>query len=312
MLIKSLSRKSGGFGQLIDYISREKAVVKVNGKTLYEKHLLLGNKKDEWIKQFKENESLRLTKRDKSNLMYHELLSWHGNDREVILRNPEMLRELAREYLNQRAPDSQALAFAHQDKEHVHLHCMISGLSFGSGRSNRISKEQFRTIKENMERFQREKYPEIKHSSITHNLPPKSPITDKEHQIIKRGKSTQRQALQEQLEGIIKNCNSKEQFYRRLEDTGLKTYSRGGKVYGVEQENERNIRFKSIGIEDKLNELDKTEERLSDISSLRNQGRGDKSLPNNKESLNTIESPEVKVQDESSPQKETNERELNL
>lgn len=264
-----MTRCSGSFSQLAEYMLRDKAVKKEQGIPVYVKHLLKGNTIESWVKQLQYNESLRQNVRVKNVKMYHEILSLSPKDKEVL--TSAILEQIAREYIKERAQNSMVLAVAHEEaQKHTHLHFLISGLEYHTGRSNRISRERFMEIKLHMEAYQKQHFPQIQHSSITHNLPSKRLETDKEHQVSKRGVTSQKEALKAQLEQLLKESKSKDEFYQKINETGtLKTYIRGDKVYGLTQENGRNIRFKTIGFDEKIQGLEKVEERTSEMKSLR-------------------------------------------
>lgn len=94
--------------------------------------------------------------------MYHEVISFSPEDKSVL--SPEKLEDITREYLNKRC--SQAIAYAriHFETENPHIHVIISANEKGRQKRIRLSKSEFQEIKLNLERYQKELYPEIKHS----------------------------------------------------------------------------------------------------------------------------------------------------
>ena len=71
------------------------------------------------------------------------------------------------------------------------------------------------------------------------------------------------------LKTCYKKAESKEDFYNKLQECGLKTYERGGKVTGVIMEDTKH-RFKGLGYEAKqLDRLDKSADRQNELREMR-------------------------------------------
>ena len=122
----------------------------------------------------------------------------------------------------------------------------------------RLDKKNLRLLKQKVQQYQIEKYPELSKSIVNHGKPPKEQalLSEKEYQYKQR---TGRATDKEQVFGMIKTCykkaNSKETFFELLKEGGLPTYFRGGRIYGVVF-NERKFRLGYFGF---------TEERLLDL-----------------------------------------------
>jgi len=234
MIIKSKARKSiKAVKQLLEYVMRGDALYRdENGKTLFIRNNIRGHSLSDWCKEFTVNEAKRARKMKGSNVVYHEILSWHELDREVITLSK--LEAMAREYIRLRNPNALVLAVAHQDKGHVHIHFVISGVEKGSGQSLRISKEAFRDMKLSMEQYQRNKFPELEHSKVNHKQSQTKNPTDKEYRMKLKGKTTEKEKLMADIELIQQTARTEEQFIEMLQDMGYKPYYRNGRFAGVE------------------------------------------------------------------------------
>ena len=84
--------------------------------------------------------------------------------RACLKKYPEILEDLAQVYLELRAPDALGIARVHTDKDHVHLHFMISPNEIGTTKSIRLTKKQFQALRRTIEEYQVTYYPELKKS----------------------------------------------------------------------------------------------------------------------------------------------------
>jgi len=77
---------------------------------------------------------------------------------------------IARQYLKLRSPLSVALVIAHRkEKDHVHLHILLSGVEYKTGKSVRISRDDFKNkVKLPAEQYVRKHFPELERSAINH------------------------------------------------------------------------------------------------------------------------------------------------
>jgi hypothetical protein len=230
-------------------------------------HNLKGNKINEWEKQYKENEQYRQFKRANSILLTHEIISFHKDDAKNI--SLDKLEDIAREYVRQRNNNGIYLAVPHFDKEHYHIHVAASGIEYRTGKSMRLSKTDLQKLKRGIQEYQIEKYPELSKSLVNHEKKEYA-LSDKEYKYKER---TGRATNKEQLIGMLKTCYkkaiSKDDFFEKLKECDLKTYVRGGKIYGVIYSGKK-FRFKTLEFtEEKLQDLDKPINRKEEISRLR-------------------------------------------
>lgn len=258
MILKSLTRKTASFKQLLEYMMHDKDRYKdERGESFVLQHNVQGKTTQSWVKQYEKNELNRVHQRSNSVKMYHDILSWSNKDTEQM--SLEKMEDMARKYVELRNEDAMYIAIPHRDKDHWHLHFCISGVEIETGLANRVSRDEFKTIKKELQQYQIEKYPELSHSIVNHDgTKKKEIINEKEYQLTKRTKEpSERDSTKALLTTIYKQSTSKEDFYQRIQDNGLKTYERGGKTYGID--GDRKMRFSTLGFDDKkIDTLDAT------------------------------------------------------
>jgi len=199
--------------------------------------------------------------------------SWHKDDAKDISLGK--LEDMAREYIQQRNPNGIYVAVPHFDKEHYHVHICTSGIEYRTGKAMRLAKKDLQELKQKVQQYQLEKYPELSKSIVNHGQQKKEyALSDKEQKFKER---TGRATDKEQVFGMLKTCykkaNSKDDFFELLKESGLSTYIRGGRIYGVVF-SERKYRLKTLGFaEESLQELNKTLEQTKELNSLREKAK---------------------------------------
>lgn len=247
MIIKSLSRKGNKRStvkQLLTYMFQEH---KKSDFVLT--HNLQGNNIVDFTNAFMLNEKNRLHIRKNNVLVYHDMISMHHLDSEKITQ--KTLRNIAKEYIKLRNPNALYVILPHYDRHAIHLHIAISGIEQHTGLSTRISKERFKEIKIELQNM----FPELEHSIVEHGKKDKQKISEREYQMMKRKTPTEKEYIKQLLETLYKESTSQEDFYKRIQDNGLKTYERRGKKYGID--GNRKMRFSTLGFDDKkIKDLD--------------------------------------------------------
>jgi hypothetical protein len=220
------------------------------------------------IKQFESNESLRKIQRINKNHAYHEIVSFHKSDTDKLPK--KVLLKIARKYAKERSPNSMIISTMHTDKEHLHIHNVISALEFATGKPVRLSKKEFNGVKERMEQFQ---YKELglKYSKIDHSKKKEQMLQiDIDRELNLRGKRSERQEIQSKLVQVFARERTEKVYYKELEKFGLELYSRGGKIVGVQGFNKR-YRLKTLGFDPIRISMEKTKskKRLHDLQYLK-------------------------------------------
>ena len=239
-----------------------------NDKSFLITHNLKGRKIDKLVAQFIDNENYRKRKRKDSVILTHEIISFHKDDSENITIGK--LEEIAREYISQRNINGLYVAVPHFDKEHYHIHICASGVEYHLGKSLRMSKEGFQKFKKDIQNFQIERFPEISKSLVVHNKKANHRISEKEYQQkLRTGRVTKKEQVIEIIETCLRTSRSKIEFYSRLKDSGLNTYTRTGKITGVLLDKMK-FRFARLGLtEERLEALNITNSRGKELNDAR-------------------------------------------
>lgn len=160
MIIKTFSRKSPNFAQLIHYITQDRPH---NQQPIRFFQCLPSQNIEHIIQAFQENDQYRIFRKN-GNACYHSILSFHALDSSLI--TAEMLYDLTSQYLQLRAPHTPCFAQSHHDKDHVHVHALISGNKYRSSITTRQSRKEFYQLRVSLEQYQERQYPELKHSLV--------------------------------------------------------------------------------------------------------------------------------------------------
>jgi len=269
MILKNLTRRSNT-GQLVNYLFKQE---KDNKPKPILKHNLRSRTTKGWTKELDKNFDLRLNRRKDNIRLHHTIISFSNKDKKQI--NTELLKDITKKYIELRGKDNIYLASSHHDKEHIHLHIVMSSTKLITGESNRISRQEFRDLKLALDSFQKEKYPELINSLPAHGKSQKLQLTDPELKLQDReGKLSQKHTLLESVQTVFDRSKSLDNFLSELKSEGYMSYIRGGKVYGIEDESGKHYRFKTLGIDlNKLEEKDQQAQvetkQLQEIASLR-------------------------------------------
>ncbi len=269
MIVKYKSFKKPHFGRLLKYMTDEKKhLFDGKGGSFAITHNLKGLTIDKWEKQFMDNDKFRNVSRKDSIYLSHEILSWHKDDAKDLTL--DKMKEIATEYINKRNPNGMYVCVPHFDKDHYHIHICASGVEYRTGKALRLSKADFGTLKKDIQRYQIEKFPEVSKSVVEHGKKSKNNLSEKEYKLKQRtGKETQKEQLIGMLKTCYKKAESKEDFYNKLKDCGIKTYERGGKISGVVFDDTKH-RFKGLGFEEKFIErLDISNKRANELNDVR-------------------------------------------
>lgn len=264
MIIKFLSRKSNS-GQLIKYALRyilkdekrqqpKPAEELINSKeALLIKHNIRSRTLKGFIREFDENEAFRLVRRRDSVKVFHTIISFGANDRELV--TDKILKNVTKKYISERGPNCLYLGTKHEDKGHIHLHIVSSGTQL-NGRSARISNQKFRSIKLTMDRYQRDNYPFLVHSLpdyLNEKRLSKEALVTK----LKTSRQTTKATLLETLEKVFAESKSQEEFIGRIRSMGHEPYTRNGRLQGLLFQGKTKFRFSRLGFsQERLEGLD--------------------------------------------------------
>ena len=278
MIVKSKSYKNKVcYFPVLDYILRESE--QENGFIITKFINGTGRSTTELARQYLQNETYRKNRRKNNVLLYMDILSFHSDDSEKL--NNEALKKIAKKYISLRAPLSMVVATVHRNsKSHTHLHFAISGTEYRTGKSNRISRDDFKNkVKLPMEQFQQLHFPQLERSEIDHDKSgtvKKVPIKDAEMQMELRGVTSDKQILLSILEQTYLSAKSEQDFYKQLQDQNLELYSRNSTIVGIKMN--RKFRFRTLGYSKEailnLNHNLSYNNRLKEILRIREKQKG--------------------------------------
>ncbi len=167
MVIKSVAKRISSKREIrkfIYYVVNDRK--SLGDKPILIKQFLRGYDMEDWVEQLKSNDNARRYNHSRRTTFRHDLISFHHEDSEQLTRS--VLRDIARKYLEVRAKNSMGFASVHYDKKHIHIHVGIAAVQL-DGSSSRVSKKEFQEQKIEMESYQRERHPELKHSQVNYS-----------------------------------------------------------------------------------------------------------------------------------------------
>lgn len=242
--------------------------MKLAEKDLVKQRQILDKRIQNMVKQFEVNESKRKIARTNANRAYHEIISFHKSDTDKL---PEkVLLKIARKYAKERSPNSMVISTMHSDKDHLHIHNVISALEFATGKPVRLTRKEFKQVKERMEIWQ-EKELGLEHSKVDHSKQKIQMLQlDIERELNLRGKRSERQEIQGKLIEVFARKRTEKVYYKELEKAGLELYSRGGEIVGIQGFNKR-YRLKTLGFDPIRISMEKTKEynRLNNLKKMK-------------------------------------------
>jgi len=250
MIIKSMSRKQATFGQLVEYMEDGR-----QDKKFTIKHNLYSNQTEKIKEEFEENASY-IRKRKNGVYMYHEVLSITKSKTLSEDEQKERLRDIALNYLDKRAKNNLAYAVLHDDKQdNLHYHFLISSNEVQDIKKHRLSKEEFDTIKKELERRVLDKYPELEQKELI-NKQAKEKISNKGAELKRRtGETNQRDSVKDRLHTVFSSSIDKQSFFDNLSKEKLEVYVRGNTIGIVDTQTGRKHRLKSLGMLDEFNKI---------------------------------------------------------
>lgn len=254
MVIKSMSRKTWSFRQLLRYINepeqKGRRAILHNLRSAFDS---LPQIEAEFL------ENARHIRNQPKNgvVLYHEIIAIAEADREKVTE--EMLIDLTREYLQRRAPNALAYAKAQFNTDSPHVHVLISGNQIESKRKLRLERKEFDQIKRELERYQIEKYPQLSHSIVydkrqhkAHDWPR---LTNPEAERARRLKDqanktpTQKEDAHERLKACLTVAQSEEHLIELLKSAQLVPYVRGKTPGVTDMATGRKYRLNTLGLD---------------------------------------------------------------
>ncbi len=293
MIVKTVRWKNKNFKKLIDYINEDKGRASDDVFTIF--HNVKNPTIYGAIKSFRENDKFR-KKRKNGVAVYHEVLSFSEKDTNQILTTYnsnrkllgkkynsnrkllDKLEQIALEYIQIRGGNALCFAKPHLSDKNIHIHFAFSGIEYRSKKTLRMSNKKFLEVRKGIEKFQMEKFPEIKNSIVYHKdkkVQKQKNCSDKEFQLKRRVGKTDKEKLKSILSEIFSFSKSFDEFVVRVQEKKeFELYSYRGKVNGVIYKG-RKYRFKTLGFErEKFFKIHQVEQELTKIRKHRSKGKG--------------------------------------
>ncbi len=273
MVIKSLSRK-GGTEQIVNYLFKDKdKLSNKDFKPMMMRHNIRSRSLDKIVKEFKANETFRRVQRKDSVKVYHTIISFGKKDKDKITE--KMLRDFGKKYMELQGKDNMYLMTHHIEKEHIHLHVVMSGTKYLTGVANRISKAEFGQLKVAMQTYQEKRYPELNKSIVKHGKGNGKVYS-------KDVRQSKKATLEVDLQKAYQQSKSTKDFLYKLKSMGHEAYYRNEKLTGIKYDGETKFRFSRLGYDDKIKALAEREneekQQLDEIENIRSNGSNSREL----------------------------------
>ena len=264
MILKTLTRRDEDYSSLIRYIMKplDHLSPKQRREMVFKNNVF--GSEDEWVSQFRHNETFRKYKRRDSIKMCHEIISWHPKDADKI--TPEFLRSFMKLYTSIRCERPMFIAALHKE-EHVHLHILLSGLNFKTGYSVSRKRADYLAMIRSLQNYHLTHFPEITHSTVPFDGSKRSRTIDSnEYMYTKRtGRPSRKAVLSQKLQELYTQSHSLSEFLALVEKEGYSVYYRRGKPTGVVTATHRKHRFENLSIsKEQLAALDRQHESQLD------------------------------------------------
>lgn len=277
MIIKSMTRKTGSFAQLIDYLDREGVKEEYHiFQNLYERQM--GNV----CREFENNTSL-LPKRKNGVTLYHGVLSIVTTDDLSLAEQKAALREIAQLYLKNRAPENIALGIMHDDTaDNLHYHFVISANGYKTRKRMRLSKAQFARLQKELEAHVLENYPQLK-QKVAINKKAERKLSKKGAELKHR---TGRMPKREQMIGRLSRlfeAKCKAEAVSLMSREQVEFYQRGKNIGVIDLETGKRHRLKTLGLADDYQsfvERVELEKLKAQVSKVQKRQTKRKSVPN--------------------------------
>lgn len=264
MIFKTYTRKTASFKQLITYITHPKE----KGKDPVLHNIDQDPRRLQMIiNDFVRNSrhlfnSLYTKQYTRPVILHHEIISLSSYDKGKVTE--EILNDLARKYLELRAPEAKAFALSQFNTENPHIHLVISANKFESSEKMHISNREFFSIRREMDRYLEKSYPELTHSLLfTQGVKKRKDISSEgkmkvswyEQEREKRLKKThkeitpsKKQLVRDVILTAFSVAMDSSQFINLLKEQGLTLYKRG-QNFAVMNSEGMKFRLSSLGLD---------------------------------------------------------------
>lgn len=256
MIVKSLSRTTPSFGQLLDYFYRDGT--DHDGVNTTFQHNLLGSDHAAIVQEFEQNYTYLPARKNGTSLRHDVLVL--PSDRLPESDARVALLDLAHAYVTQRYPNQMVFGRVHMTQnEYPHIHLMVSSNAVRSHQRAWVSKREFLDTLAQLEAYKCQHYPELQeqfYSPKARQKQQSSPtqVAPKNHReqqaAIRTSKPSQKQQVHQLLRDTLATAKSFRDFEAALLRQGFLLYCRGN-TWGVKnQSTEKKYRLKTLNLMD--------------------------------------------------------------
>lgn len=264
MLIKHKTFTKPIFGARLRYILREEALNKNGEGGFILKQIIRGNSIEEFEKFFLENEKYRKISRKDSVRIREYYLSFNPEDSHVL--NSEILLDISRNFMKRFDPLTPGIAVPHYDKNHIHIHVLLAGIQYKTGKGNDKNNKAFSEFKKAIESYHIQKYPQIKHSIVQTKNRKRSLAkqNDREYRTKQRTGSSRKEELKKEIELTIHKSKSLQHLKQLLQEKEIGYYHSSSSRQGVIFQGKK-YRFETLGLSPLIKELSKEKILASEL-----------------------------------------------
>ena len=254
MIIKNLTRRcngSTGTRRLLSYVlgytmSKDKQLLP-NGKhsNFIVRHNIRGRDINSYVQEYLKNTANRLYKR-KDEVLHHTIISFAASDSSRI--TDIMLKDIIRKFIELRGENNLYICSKHLDRSHLHIHAVVSSNQI-NGLSSSMRKNDFAKMKDELQKYQEENYPELFKSVVQHGRSVNKRAQEISASVAVRDRQFQKAALIEMLDWASLTTNSIQEFKAIIEKKGYTIYERNGRVAGMMcyGQGQRKFRLSTLG-----------------------------------------------------------------
>ena len=255
MIVSRYARKDPSFAQLLEYIQVDKGRMKADDYfTIL--HNTKGLSSDKILNSFKDNYK-HLAKRKNGVVIDHEVMTFSPDDKGSLTL--DMLEDLARKYIEIRGDKALCYAKPHVENDNMHVHFMFSHNEYKSKKTIRLSNKRFKEVRLDIEKYQKEKYPELEHSFVYLNKGKEAYKQQEREQNARdekayktKKRNPQKLLKKDKARLALKNaCNkatSMQSLESLLQAQNSALYIRGGKIGGIKYEGTK-YRLTTLGFD---------------------------------------------------------------
>ena len=249
MIIKSMSRKTVSFNQLLYYMNAGREA----DDEYYFKHNIYSSDPDLIINEYRDNHNC-LKRQKNSNSLYHEIISLKHQKNLSVDEQRGILKDIAEEYTQIRASRNLVYAVIHEQHNQIHTHFMISSNEIESKRNKRLSQKQFNEAKKRIREYAYTKYPLLEQLQEKKKREKgKAKTADKETQLKKRtGKTLDKEQVRDKLSAILQKTQTLNDLINSLRAENFELYERGQTFGFIDNSTGKKYRVKTLGLENEF------------------------------------------------------------